>query len=99
MSSPKPLHRYPEEYYALCRKAHTADVSIPFATKKLAISFRHEIYQFRVALRNALLADTENEELQLGVLFSNDLEFSIKETTLVISKKTTVHAEKIREVL
>lgn len=99
MSRIKPLHRYPEEYYGLCRRAHTEEVRIPFETKKLAVSFRHEMYQFRVALRNALLADTENEELQLGVLFSNDLEFSIKETTLVISKKTTTFATKIREVL
>ena len=99
MSSLKPLHRYPEEYYALCKKAHIEDVRIPFITKRKALNFRIEMYLFRKALRQALLEDVDNESLQLSVLFAEGLCFSIRGTDLVVTKKRSVHAQKIAEVL
>ena len=98
MPSVKPLHRYPEEYYALCKKAHSAEVRIPFTTKRKALNFRIEMYLFRKALREALLLDVDNETLQVAVLFAEGLCFSIDDTDLIVGKKTSVHAQKIAEV-
>jgi len=99
VSSVKPLHRYPEEYYALCKKAHAEEVRIPFETKRKALNFRIEMYLFRKALREALLLDVNNEELQISVLFAEGLCFAIDETDLVVGQKKSVHAQKIAEVL
>lgn len=99
MSTVKPLHRYSEEYYALCKRAHTEAVRIPFETKRKALNFRIEMYLFRKALRGALLLDVDSEELQLSVLFAEGLSFSIDGTDLVVDKKRSVVAQKIAEVL
>jgi len=95
----KPLHRYSEEYYDLCKKAHTESVRIPFLTKRKALNFRIEMYQFRKALREALLQDVDNETLQISVLFAEGLMFSIRGTDLVVEQKKSKHAQKIAEVL
>ena len=99
MPSVKPLHRYTEEYYALFKKAHTEEVRIPFETKRKALNFRIEMYLFRKALREALLLDVNNEDLQISVLFAEGLCLSIDGPYLVIDKKRSVHAQKIAEVL
>lgn len=99
MSSQKPIHRYSEEYYALCKKAHTETVTIPFSSSRAAKNFRIEMYLFRKALREALLSDMDNETLQVSVLFAEGLQFSIRETNLVVSKKISKHAQTIAEVL
>ena len=99
MTTAKPLHRYSEEYYELCRKAHTEKVMIPFDTKRQAMNFRIEIYLFRKALRQALPRDPDNEELQIAVLFAEGLEFLIDGTDLVIQQKKSKHAHKIAGVL
>ena len=46
----KPLHRYTQEYYDLCKKAHVNVLRIPFDTKRKALNFRIEMYLFRKAL-------------------------------------------------
>lgn len=99
MSSARPLHRYPEEYYRLCKAAHTESVTIPFETKRKALNFRIEMYLFRKALRKALLADRDNESLQMSVLFAEGLTFSISGADLVIAKQTTKAAQIIASVL
>jgi len=99
VSTVKPLHRYSEEYYKLCKEAHTKAVRIPFDTKRKALNFRIEMYLFRKALREALMLDVNNEELQISVLFAEGLCFSIDGTDLVIDKKRSVAAKKIAEIL
>ena len=94
----KSLDRYPNEYYALCKKAHSeTSVVIAFDNKRKAMNFRIEMYLFRKALRKALLLDVDSESLQLAVLFAEGLTFSIDGTDLVIAKKTTKTAEIIAE--
>ena len=95
----KPLHRYTQEYYDLCKKAYKAALRIPFETKRKALNFRIGMYLFRKALRKGLLSDPDSEDLQIAVLFAEGLEFAIDGTTLVIKPKKSKIAEKIAEVL
>lgn len=97
----KAVHEYPEEYYSLCQRAHSgnAPVTLKFTSRAKARSFRVEMYQFRTALRKALLASPDSKDLQLAVLFAEGLEFSITDTNLIVRKKDTVHAQTIREQL
>ena len=99
MSRLKPVEKYPEEYYKLCKKAHSEGVVMFFPTTAKAKSFRHEMYQFRTALRRALLKDVDNEDLQIGVLFANGLEFIVKDLSLTIRKKVSTHTKTIQEQL
>lgn len=99
MSHEKPLHKYSEEYYGLCKKAHTETVTLWFGNPQQAKNFRIEMYLFRKALRRALLNDPDNEELQIHVLFAEGLQFSISGNDLVIAKKKSKAAHKIAEVL
>ncbi len=99
MSRLKPVEKYPEEYYKLCKQAHDIGVCMTFPTEARAKSFRHEMYQFRTALRRALLKDVDNEDLQIGVLFANGLGFSVKGKTLFIARKVSTHIKTIREQL
>ena len=95
----KPLHRYTQEYYDLCKKAYSKELSIPFETKRKALNFRIEMYLFRKALRKGLLSDPDSESLQIAVLFAEGLEFAIDRNVLVIKPKKSKTAEKIAEVL
>ncbi len=95
----KPLHRYTQEYYDLCKKAHGNVLRIPFDTKRKALNFRIEMYLFRKALRKGLLSDPDSEDLQIAVLFAEGLEFAIDGNILVIKPKKSKTAEKIAEVL
>jgi len=99
VSREKPLHRYAQEYYDLCKKAHTEDITMWFGTPQQAKNFRIEMYLFRKALRRALLNDPDNEELQIHVLFAEGLQFSIDGNDLIIAKKKSKAAELISEVL
>ena len=99
MPRPKPLHRYPEEYYKLLRRANKNAVRLSFETISKAKSFRVEMYNFRKALREALKQNIDDAHLQVSVLFAENLTFSLDDTTLIIDRKTTTAAEKINEVL
>lgn len=99
MPRQKSLHKYSQEYYDLCKRAHNAPLRIPFETERRAYNFRTDIYQFRVALRKALLANPDSEDLQLAVLFAEGLEFLLRGKSLLIRQKRSSTAEKIAEVL
>lgn len=99
MPRQKSLHKYSQEYYDLCKKAHQEPVRIPFDTRNQAYNFRTDVYQFRVALRKALLANPNSEDLQLAVLFAEGLEFLLRDTNLIIRQKKSSTAEKIAEIL
>ena len=99
MPRQKSLHKYSQEYYDLCKRAHNAPLRIPFLTRNQAYNFRTDIYQFRVALRKAILANPSSEDLQLAVLFAEGLEFLLKDNVLIIRQKKSSTAEKIAEIL
>lgn len=99
MPRTKPVHRYPQEYYDLCKQAHSMSVVLTFDTHRKAKNFRIEMYQFRQALRKALIANPDSESLQLSVLFAEDLSFSIKDKVLYVKKKLSSAALKIQEAL
>ncbi len=99
MPRQKSLHKYSQEYYDLCKRAHQKTITIPFDTRNHAYNFRTDVYQFRVALRKALLANPSSEDLQLAVLFAEGLEFLLKDNILIIQQKKSSTAEKIAEVL
>jgi len=95
----RPLHRYSEEYYELCKKAHTETVRIPFTANRKAKNFRIEMYQFRQALRKSLLSNPDSEDLQIAVLFAEGLEFVIKGSELIIQQKKSKASQLIAEIL
>lgn len=99
MPREKSVHKYSQEYYDLCKRAHLKCVTIPFNTSNEARNFRLEMYRFRQALRKALLANPDSEDLQLSVLFAEDLEFSIKDNVLSVKNKLSSYARKIKETL
>ena len=99
MPRAKSVHKYSQEYYDLCKRAHLKCVKIPFNTDSAARNFRLEMYRFRQALYKALLANPSSEDLQLSVLFAEDLEFSIKDKVLSVKKKLSSYAQKIKEAL
>lgn len=99
MPRQRALHKYSEEYYDLCKKAHTETVHIAFSSRQKARNFRIEMYQFRQALRKALLNNPDSESLQLAVLFAEGLEFIIKDSNLLIRQKKSKASKIIAEVL
>ncbi len=99
MPRQKSLHKYSQEYYDLCKRAHNKEMRIPFLTRNHAYNFRTDMYQFRVALRKAILANPNSEELQLAVLFAEGLEFLLRDADLIIRQKKSSTAEKIAEIL
>lgn len=72
MPRSKPLHRYPQEYYALFERAQQADFSLPFENAARARYVRGELYNMRARIRDALQIDPDQPELaQHYILMEN----------------------------
>ena len=63
MPRSKPLHRYPQEYYALFERAQEGDFSLPFENAARARYLRGELYNMRARIRDALAMDPAQPEL------------------------------------
>lgn len=103
MSAQRPLHEYPGDYILLFEKALTEDVGLNFERRSEAINFRVELYNYRKALRSALLSGPHDEKLQDNLITAESITLRVITypvgTLLKLVKKEPKYVDKIRDKL
>lgn len=98
MTRKRALHRYPEEYYELFERTHTANFALTFESKQRAYLVRTDLYNLRAAVRDAVTLDPDNEELNARYLLMEPVVISLRDNELHFRLRSYVNDTHVRRL-